>query len=65
LRVFDGGVETWSRAMADNSGGGSSFLGVIVGALLVVVLGLGAFVMLNHHQPAGPSLNVTVPAPSK
>ena len=52
--------------MADNSGGGSSFLGVMVGALLVVVLGLGAFVMLNHHQqPSGPSLNVTVPAPSK
>ena len=33
--------------MADNSGGGNSFLGVIVGALLVVVLGLGAFMYMD------------------
>ena len=53
--------------MADNSGGGgTSFLGVMVGALLVVVLGFGAFMYMNQHQaPSGPSLNVTVPAPSK
>jgi hypothetical protein len=51
--------------MADNSGGGNSFIGVIVGALLVVVLGMGAFMYLNHNQaPAGPSLHVTLPAPS-
>ncbi len=51
--------------MADNSGG-NSFLGVIVGALLVLVLGIGAYVVLGHNaKPAGPSLNVTVPAPSK
>lgn len=50
--------------MADNSGG-NSFLGVIVGALLVVVLGIGAFVVLGHGaQPSGPSLNVSVPAPT-
>jgi hypothetical protein len=49
--------------MADNSGGGNSFLGVIVGALLVVVLGMGAFLYMNQHQaPPGPSLHVTVPA---
>jgi hypothetical protein len=52
--------------MADNSGGGNSFLGVVVGALLVVVLGVGAFVYMNQHQaPAGPTLNVTVPNPTK
>lgn len=51
--------------MADNSGSGNSFLGVMVGALLVVVLGFGAFMYMNQHQaPSGPSLNVTVPAPS-
>ena len=50
--------------MADNSGG-NSFLGVIVGALLVVVLGIGAYVVLGHNaQPSGPSLHVTLPAPS-
>jgi len=50
--------------MADNNGGGNSFLGVVVGALLVVVLGLGAFMYLGHNQqPSGPSLHVTVPSP--
>jgi hypothetical protein len=59
------GVEFWSSAMADNSGGGNSFLGVIVGALLVVVLGAGAFLYMNQHQaPSGPTLNVNVPAPT-
>ena len=51
--------------MADNSGGGNSFIGVMVGALLVVVLGLGAFLYVNQHQaPSGPSLHVTVPSPT-
>lgn len=53
--------------MADNSGGSNTFIGVIVGALLVAVIGLGAFMYLGHNQqPSGPSLNITVPStPSK
>lgn len=49
--------------MADNSGGGNSFLGVVVGALLVVVVGFGAFYVLGHSgKPSGPSINVTAPS---
>jgi hypothetical protein len=50
--------------MADGNGGGSSgFLGVIVGVLLVLVLGIGAYLVLGHKAaPSGPSINVSVPA---
>ena len=47
--------------MADNSGG-NSFMGVIVGALLVLVLGMGAFLYMHHSQPSGPSISVSLPA---
>lgn len=48
--------------MADN-GGGNSFLGVMVGAALVLVLGIGAYVVLGHHgQQANPSIKITAPA---
>ena len=64
FRVFDGVRWILESQMADNNGGGNSFLGVVVGALLVVVLGLGAFMYLGHNQqPSGPSLHVTVPSP--
>ena len=57
-----GGDLARSYPLADNNGGGgSSFLGVVVGALLVVVLGVGAFMVLGHQQPSGPSLHVTAP----
>ena len=45
--------------------GANSLLGMIVGALLVAVLGVGAYVVLGHNaQPSGPSLHITVPSPS-
>lgn len=49
--------------MADGSGGGaSSLLGVIIGAILVVVIGAGVFMYVGHHSaPSGPSINVTMP----
>ncbi len=55
--------------MADNGGGSSGFMGVILGALLVGVLVLGFFVMSGglHTQRAGLDVNVqapSVPAPN-
>jgi hypothetical protein len=51
--------------VADNAGGGgNSLLGVIVGALLVLVIGAGAFMYFGHHSQPSASLNVTVPSPT-
>ena len=49
--------------MADGNGGGSGFLGVIVGALLIAVLVVGYFVYAGHG-PQQEALNVHVTAPS-
>jgi hypothetical protein len=50
--------------MPDGSGGGSNtFLGLIVGALFVAVVGIGSFVYLNHRSaPATPSVSISLPA---
>jgi len=49
--------------MPDGSGGGSNtFLGLIVGALFVAVVGIGSFVYLNHRSaPATPSVSISLP----
>jgi len=49
--------------MADDNSGGNSAMGVVLGALLVVVLGIGAFMFLGNHNtaPSAPSVNVTMP----
>ena len=49
--------------MADGDGGGSNtFLGVIVGALLVAVVAIGGFLFLNHKGAApAPTMTVSVP----
>jgi hypothetical protein len=49
--------------MADGDGGGSNtFLGLIVGALLVAVVAIGGFLFLNHKGAApAPTLTVSVP----
>jgi hypothetical protein len=47
--------------MAD--GNSNSFLGVIVGALLVGVMGIGGFLFLSQKSaPSAPSLSVSLPA---
>ena len=54
--------------MADDNSGGNGAMGVVLGALLVVVLGIGAFMFLGNHgtsAPSGPSINVSVPGGHK
>ena len=47
--------------MADNSGGGTTMLAFIVGALLVVVIGLFVFRGgFGGHAPSGPGATLTV-----
>lgn len=46
----------------DNS---NTFLGVIVGALLIAVVGVGGFLFLGHKPgPSAPSVSVSLPTPS-
>lgn len=49
--------------MADGSGGGNSFMGVIVGALLVAVLALGYYVYNGGFSPRH-TVDINVQAPS-
>ena len=44
--------------MADNSGGGNSALGMIVGILLVAVVVLGFFMYTGGHFGGGTQVNV-------
>ncbi|MBV9419722.1 MAG: hypothetical protein JO348_08115 [Alphaproteobacteria bacterium] len=47
--------------MSDDSGAGSA-LGVIVGAILVVVVVFGGFLIAGRGvAPSGPSINITAP----
>ena len=47
--------------MADNSGGATGILGVVIGALLVV--GIGYFVFVGGGVKPGPATSVTIEAP--
>lgn len=49
--------------MADGNSSGSGFLGVIVGALIIVVLVIGYFVYTGRG-PSQQALNVHVSAPA-
>lgn len=54
--------------MADNAGGGgNTFLGFIVGGLLVVVAALGFFMYTGGHLGGGDThtVNLNVKAPAK
>jgi len=49
--------------MAD--GNSDAFLGVIVGALLVGVIGIGGFLFLSHRPvPTAPAVTVSLAAPA-
>jgi ABC-type transporter Mla subunit MlaD len=48
--------------MADDSGGGSGFMGVIIGALLVAVLVVG-FIAYNGGFGGGDTASIKVEAP--
>jgi hypothetical protein len=49
--------------MADNSGGGIGVLGVLVGALIVIVIGGGLLFATGNlgNNNSGPSLKVELP----
>lgn len=49
--------------MAD--GNSDTFLGVIVGALLIGVIGMGGFLFLSHRSvPTAPAISVSLAAPA-
>jgi hypothetical protein len=53
----------WSIPMADNSGGSTTVLAFIVGALLIAVVGLFVFRGFpGSKAPSGPSVTITAPA---
>ena len=59
-RVFDRS-EPGNNSMAD--GNSNTFLGVIVGALLVGVIGIGGILLLSHKSaPSAPAVSVSLPA---
>jgi hypothetical protein len=49
--------------MADNGSGGIGVLGVLVGALLVVVVGAGLLFATGNLGGSGPSSTVKIEAP--
>jgi hypothetical protein len=49
--------------MADDKGGGSGFTGIIIGALLVAVLGLGYFAYNGGFGGGGESAEIKIEAP--
>ncbi|HWD28866.1 MAG TPA: hypothetical protein VG387_16960 [Rhizomicrobium sp.] len=52
---------------ARSSSGGSTFLAVLVGAILAIVVALGLWVLDGRHMPgqsSAPSINLNVKAPS-
>jgi hypothetical protein len=49
--------------MADSGGGGIGVLGVLVGALLVIVVGAGFLFASGHLGGSGPSSSVKIEMP--
>ena len=51
--------------MADGNGGGASgILGVLVGAILVVLVGAGIFIFMGKGGAGGGGTNVTLKVPA-
>lgn len=49
--------------MAEDSGGGAGFLGMLVGALLVAIVVLVGFVAFNGGLGGGQSADISIEAP--
>lgn len=49
--------------MADDSGGGSGFMGVIIGALLIAVIALGVFAYTGGFNGNNRTAEIKIEAP--
>ena len=49
--------------MADGGGGASGILGVLVGAILVLIVGAGVFMFVGKGGTGGGGTNVTLKVP--